>query len=93
MYLGGGTSTSWSASAQFGAASNEDPGQEQTPTSYTPGDLIMNVGGMGGINTRSALPPAIAGAPCVIENGNLYVLGGYSGTNMVTDAVNRLAGI
>jgi hypothetical protein len=32
-------------------------------------------------------------ARCAIENGNLYMIGGYTGSNSVTAAVHRIAGI
>jgi hypothetical protein len=93
MWFSGGSSTSFSIANNFGSAVATDAGQEQTPSQYSAGDVLVNVGGMGGINTRSTNVQAIASSVCVIENGNLYFLGGYSGTSSVSRSVHRLPGI
>ncbi len=93
VWFSGAASTSFSLASNFGAALATDVGQEQTPSAYTPTSLLVNVGGMGGINTRNSNVPAIASSVCAIENGNLYFLGGYTGTSTVTSAVHRLPGI
>jgi hypothetical protein len=93
MWFSGSASTSFSIANNFGMASATDVGQEQTPSQYMSGDVLVNVGGMGGINTRSTNVQAIASSVCVIENGNLYFLGGYTGSNTVSRAVYRLPGV
>jgi hypothetical protein len=93
MWFSGAGSTSFSLASNFGAALATDVGQEQTPSSYTPASVLVDVGGMGGINTRNSNVPAIASSVCAIENGNLYFLGGYTGTATVSRTVHRLPGI
>ncbi len=93
LWFSGAASTSFSLASNFGAALATDVGQEQTPSAYTPASVLVDVAGMGGINTRNSNVPAIASSVCAIENGNLYFLGGYTGTNSVSRAVHRLPGI
>lgn len=92
VWLAGGTSTAFSFASNFGAAVADDNGQELVLVGYTAGEVVVGQGTQG-LNTRQALPPALASSSCVIENGNLYLFGGYTGTDTLSRLVHRLAGV
>ena len=88
-----GAGSSFSVANAFGAATDNDNGQELDRVAmWSSGEIAFQAVSNGAaLNSLSAAPSAVASSPCVIENGNLYFIGGYSSS--VRASSQRLPGI